>query len=102
MRPTSGELQPPIPRKYAIPAFFVLVAAGLAGNAYPYEVFFNIQFVCGGIFAMLALQLLGLGPGVLAAVIVSTATWPLWNHPTPSRPCPARCLSRAGRTGAGG
>ena len=61
--------------------FLLLTAAGLAGNYFPYEIFFSIQFVFGSIFSMLALQLLGLGWGVAAGALISAVTWHLWNHP---------------------
>ncbi|MBI5847292.1 MAG: PAS domain S-box protein [Nitrospirae bacterium] len=58
-----------------------LIAAGLAGNYFNYELFFDIQFIFGGIFAMLALQIFGLRMGVLSAFIISSSTLSLWNHP---------------------
>ncbi len=68
--------------KQAVPIFVVLVAAGLAGNYYcTYELFFNIQFIIGSVFAMLVLQLLGLRLGALAALLISSITYQLWNHP---------------------
>lgn len=67
--------------RYAIPLFFTLVAAGLAGNYYNYPIFLNIDFIFGSIFAMLALQLLGLGRGIAAALLISAYTYILWNHP---------------------
>jgi len=67
--------------KQALPLFAALTAAGLAGNYFSYEIFFNIQFIFGSIFAMLALQMLGLRYGVLAAVLISSITYLRWNHP---------------------
>jgi len=81
MRSVTVGVQPLIPRKYATAAFVALVVAGLAGNYCRYEIFFNIQFIFGSIFAMLALQVFGLGPGVLAALLSSSITWQMWNHP---------------------
>ncbi len=71
----------PLSRGAAIGLFILLVAAGIAGNQFNYEIFFNIQFVFGSIFAMLTLLLFGTGPGVVAAAIISAYTWHLWNHP---------------------
>lgn len=69
------------PLRQALPIFVVLVAAGLCGNYFNYELFFSIQFIFGSIFAMLVLQILGLGPGTLAALLISSVTYLLWNHP---------------------
>ena len=67
--------------KYSAPLFVILIAAGLAGNYFNYTIFHNIDFLFGGIFAMLALQLFGLGRGILAAAIIAGYTYFLWNHP---------------------
>jgi len=64
------------------PALFAaLVLAGLAGNHLSYPIFLNIDFLFGGIFAMLALQFFGLWPGVLAAALIASYTVVLWKHP---------------------
>jgi diguanylate cyclase (GGDEF)-like protein len=68
-------------RKYGIPIFLALVVAGLAGNYFNFPIFLNIAFLFGSIFAMLALQIFGLGRGVLAAALISSYTYILWNHP---------------------
>jgi len=69
------------PPENAIPLFLLLTAAGLAGNYFKLQLFFDIDYVFGSIFAMLALQLLGLGRGVLAGLLISSITWLIWNHP---------------------
>ena len=66
---------------YPALVFLALVIAGLAGNYFKFELFFNIQFIFGSVFALLALQILGLVPGVLAAILISSITYSLWNHP---------------------
>ena len=58
-----------------------LIAAGLAGNYFKFEIFLNLDFLFGSIFALLALQLFGLGRGILAAAIIASPTFFLWNHP---------------------
>ncbi|WP_224983428.1 PAS domain S-box protein [Geomonas agri] len=58
-----------------------LILAGLAGNYFNFSIFLNIDFLFGSIFAMLALQTLGLGRGVLAALVIGSYTYFLWNHP---------------------
>jgi len=60
-----------IPNKYSIPLLLVLIAAGLAGNYFNYEIFLNINFIFGSLFAMLVLQFFGLGRGILAAAIIA-------------------------------
>jgi len=77
--PPNGHTTPVV--KYPVLLFLTLVAAGLAGNYFKYELFFNIQFIFGSVFAMLALQMLGLAPGILAAALISSITYLLWNHP---------------------
>ena len=62
-------------------AFVTLVLLGIAGNYFAYPIFLNIDFLFGSIFALLALQFLGLRQGVLAAVIISSYTYLLWKHP---------------------
>ncbi len=61
--------------------FMLLVAAGLAGNYFSFSIFLNIDFLFGSIFAMLVLQYFGLGWGTLAAALIASYTYVLWNHP---------------------
>lgn len=61
--------------------FLTLTAAGLAGNYFKYPVFLNIDFLFGSVFAMLALQVFGLGRGILAAALIASVTYAHWNHP---------------------
>ena len=68
-------------RPYHLVLFVVLVAAGLAGNYFSFPIFLNIDFLFGSIFAMLALQYFGLGWGTLAATLIASYTYVLWNHP---------------------
>lgn len=58
-----------------------LIAAGLAGNYFRYPIFLDIDFLFGSIFAMLALQLLGPLRGILAAALIASYSYILWNHP---------------------
>ncbi|MDD5285208.1 MAG: ATP-binding protein [Desulfuromonadaceae bacterium] len=66
---------------YSIPLFLALIIVGLAGNHFRFPIFFNIDFLFGSIFAMLALQYFGHGRGILAAAIISGYTFIIWNHP---------------------
>ena len=61
--------------------FVALTGLGLAGNYFKYPVFFSIDFLFGSIFSMLVLQLLGARLGVLSAIVVSSSTYFMWNHP---------------------
>lgn len=70
-----------ISNRYRIPLFLAMIAAGLAGNYFKFDIFFNIDFLFGSIFAMLALQLFGFGRGILAAATIAGYTYLLWNHP---------------------
>jgi len=69
------------PGTHRILLFLALVIAGLAGNYFKYPIFLNIDFLFGSIFAMLALQLLGLARGIFAAAMIAAYTYVLWNHP---------------------
>ena len=67
--------------RFSIPILLALIAAGLAGNYFKFPLFLNIDFLLGSIFAMLALQFFGAGWGILAAAIIASYTYVLWNHP---------------------
>ena len=67
--------------KYRIPFLIALITAGLAGNYYNFEIFLNINFLFGSVFAMLALQSFGLRRGIIAAACIASYTYFLWNHP---------------------
>ncbi len=64
-----------------IPLLLALIAAGLAGNYWKFQLFLNIDFLFGSIFALLALQFCGLGRGILAAAMIAGYTYFIWNHP---------------------
>jgi PAS domain S-box-containing protein len=65
----------------SLPFLLALIAAGVAGNFLRFPIFFDLDFLFGSIFALLALQLFGLRRGVVAAVLISAYTILLWNHP---------------------
>lgn len=60
--------------------FLIFIIAGLIGNYFPFSLL-NAHFIFGSIFAMLALQFLSYGRGVVAAAIISGYTYLAWNHP---------------------
>ncbi|MFA7404041.1 MAG: PAS domain S-box protein [Pelobacteraceae bacterium] len=70
-----------IPDRYSTLLLLALIAAGLAGNYFGFTIFLNVDFIFGSIFAMLALQLFGLGRGILAAALISSYTYFAWNTP---------------------
>ncbi len=72
-----------VPAQYSrnIPLLLALIAAGLAGNYCNFQLFLNIDFLFGSIFAMLALQFFGLGRGIVAAAMIAGYTYFSWNHP---------------------
>jgi hypothetical protein len=65
----------------ALPFLLALILVGVAGNHFRFTLFFNIDFLFGSIFALLALQFYGLRRGVIAAALISAYTIILWNHP---------------------
>jgi signal transduction histidine kinase len=70
-----------ITSKYSIPLLLVLIAAGLAGNYFNFPLFLNIDILFGSIFSLLALQFLGFGRGIMAAAIIASYTYFIWNEP---------------------
>ncbi|MDD5759109.1 MAG: sensor histidine kinase [Desulfobulbaceae bacterium] len=61
-----------LPKKTIIP-LFALIVAGVVGNFVGASFPIGMEFLFGGIFAMLALQLLGQWPGLIAALAISSA-----------------------------
>lgn len=59
----------------------LLSAAGFAGNWFKLPLFFNLDFLFGSIFVMLAVGLYGTLPGILTAAIAASCTYLLWNNP---------------------
>jgi len=52
-----------------------LIAAGAAGNYFKSPIFFSADCLLGSIFSMLALQIFGLVPGLIVAVIASLGAY---------------------------
>lgn len=69
------------PAHVRVGVLLALIALGLMGNYFKYPIFLNIDFLFGSVFAMLALQVFGLGGGVAVGVIAAVVTYFLWNHP---------------------
>lgn len=64
----------------SIVALVILSVLGLLGNLLKIEMFFNVDFLFGSIFAMLAVQIFGFY-GIIVAFIAGLYTIVLWNHP---------------------
>ena len=79
--PSSPITNRSITSKYSVPLLISLIAAGLAGNYFRFPIFFNVDFLFGSIFALLALQFFGIRRGITAAAIIAGYTYFLWNHP---------------------
>jgi two-component system, cell cycle sensor histidine kinase and response regulator CckA len=54
---------------------------GFAANWFKLELFFNVDFLFGSIFVMLALLLYGAGAGLIAGILAASCTLLLWHHP---------------------
>ena len=67
--------------KRALPAGIVLGILGFVANYCKLELFFNVDFLFGSIFVMLALLRYGAGAGVIAGLIAASCTLFLWHHP---------------------
>jgi signal transduction histidine kinase len=60
---------------------FLLGLLGFLGNWFRLELFFNVDYLIGSLFVMLAIQMLGGGYGVMAGFIAATCSYFLWHHP---------------------
>lgn len=58
-----------------------LIILGFLGNVFKLHLFFNVDFLFGSIFAILVIYLYGPLWGVLAAAIIASYTYVLWQHP---------------------
>lgn len=60
---------------------FLFGLLGYAGNYFKLPVSYNVDLIFGSIFSIIALRLLGTTPGIAVALIASSHTYLLWNHP---------------------
>ena len=58
-----------------------LTAAGYLGNALHLPLFFNVDFLFGSIFVFIILHYYGWGPATVSALIASSHTAVIWQHP---------------------
>lgn len=61
--------------------YITLVLAGIIGNYFNVTLFYGINFLFGGIFIFIIVLLYGTFWGTAAALIISSYTYFLWNHP---------------------
>jgi len=66
-------------RKAMVTALLALL--GLAANYLNLSVCYNVNFIFGSIFSIVAVGFLGLGWGVAVALAASCYSYWLWNHP---------------------
>ena len=65
---------------FAVTAITMLGALGYIFNSNKLEIFFNVDFLFGGFFAVIAIKRYKTA-GIFAAAIASLSTYFLWNHP---------------------
>lgn len=61
--------------------FAVLTLCAVLGNYFHLPLFFGVDFIFGSIFALMAVSLLGLVPGIVVAAVGGIYTLLLWGHP---------------------
>jgi len=54
---------------------------GFLGNWFKAPLYFNVDFLFGSVFSMLAILVCGRTCGIIAALVAGTCTYLLWNHP---------------------
>ncbi|MCM2321654.1 MAG: PAS domain S-box protein [Oligoflexia bacterium] len=59
----------------------LLAILGYAANWLKLEIFFNVDFVFGSIFVMIAILRYGMLPGAIVGFLAATCTLQHWNHP---------------------
>ena len=59
----------------------LLSLGGFLGNWFKVGLFFNVDFIFGSAFSMLAILVLGRTYGIISACIAASCTYLLWNHP---------------------
>lgn len=61
--------------------FILFSLFGFLGNWLKISLFFNVDFLTGSVFSMLAILMLGSFWGITTAFIAGTYTYLIWNHP---------------------
>ncbi len=76
---TTHRTGTPTPKALLVMLLFALL--GYAGNYFKLPVSYNVDLIFGSIFSIIALRLLGSAPGIAVALVASSHTYLLWNHP---------------------
>lgn len=74
------KMELPVQLRCAI-ALIVLTILGFLGNYFSLSLFFGVNIIFGSIFILIIIQIFGPFWGTAAAVISSSYTFVLWNHP---------------------
>lgn len=61
--------------------YIFLCACGFLGNWLRINLFFDVDFLSGSVFSMLAIMVFGRFWGSITALIAGTCTYFIWNHP---------------------
>ena len=59
----------------------LLCVSGFLGNWFSIELFFDVDFLLGSFFVMLAILMLGQVQGIVVGLCAATCTFFIWNHP---------------------
>ncbi len=78
---SGGIAAPKLPLAWTLLLTLLFAGAGFAGNVAKLPFAFNVDFIFGSIFSLVATFLLGRRWGLLCAVLASVHTYVLWNHP---------------------
>lgn len=70
-----------LPSLRSVAVFSLLCTAGFLGNWFRLPLFFNVDFLFGSFFVMLAILRFGVLPALLVGMAAASSTWLLWNHP---------------------
>lgn len=79
--PSETTTRQPLSTGAGLLCALLLGFAGFAGNWFKFPLFFNVDYIFGSFFAMLAVQLLGWRLGTLSGLMAASCSWLLWNHP---------------------
>jgi signal transduction histidine kinase/DNA-binding NarL/FixJ family response regulator len=62
-------------------ALLTLIILGILGNHFKFQLFLNVDFIFGSIFAFIILHRFGPLAGVLSGALIGGYSYILWNHP---------------------
>ncbi len=64
-----------------IALWIALTVLGVAANYFRVPLIMSLEFLFGSVFSIVLLRFFGLNPALLSAIITSSVTYFLWNHP---------------------